>query len=324
MIDRAVRYRRSGYTLASSPRFAQLLPAAGPENFSALFFQDAVGLFGPNGAGKTTLIHTLLGFHPPSSGSARVLGHDVRRDLRSTRALIGYMPERDSFIAGMTAVRFVRMMAELSGLPRAKALERTHEALYSVGLGEVRYRTLETYSLGMKQRAKLAQALVHGPRLLFLDEPLNGLDPMARAEVTDLFRELAEQGCFLIISSHILHEVDVLADRVALLDGGYVVAEGEVDEVRLEMEEHPVQVLVRCNKAKQVASALFLQDHLVEVLLNDDGQGFLARTRKAGHFYQQLQEIVLSLEVDVRKVRLADSDVRVVYQYLIEGERGVG
>jgi len=147
---------------------------------------------------------------------------------------------------------------------------------------------------------------------------------MARAEVTDLFRELAEQGCFLIISSHILHEVDVLADSVALLDGGYVVAEGEVDEVRLEMEEHPVQVLVRCNKAKQVASALFLQDHLVEVLLNDDGQGFLARTRKAGHFYQQLQEIVLSLEVDVRKVRLADSDVRAVYQYLIQDERGVG
>ena len=200
----------------------------------------------------------------------------------------------------------------------------TWSALDRMSLTDAARRRVGGYSKGMRQRARLAQALAHNPQVMILDEPLNGLDPMARAEVTDLFREMAEKGCHLLISSHILHEVDVLADRVALIDGGYIVAEGEVDDVRVEMEEHPIQVLVRCDKAKEVASRLFLQDHLVEVLLNDDGQGFLARTRRAGHFYEQLQEIVLGLDVNVRKVRLADSDVRAVYQYLIEDERKFG
>ena len=172
----------------------------------------------------------------------------------------------------------------------------------------------------MRQRARVAQAIAHEPRVLVLDEPLNGLDPMARAEVTDLFREMAADGRHLLISSHILHEVDVLADRVALLDSGYVVAEGEVDDVRVEMEERPIQVLVRCDQANQVASALLLQNHLVEVVLNDDGGGFLARTRNSSHFYEQLQDIVLRERVKVRKVKVADSDVRAVYQYLIEEE----
>src|ERR1043166_8349109 len=122
-----------------------------------------IGLLGPNGAGKTTLIHTLLGFHSPTTGTARIFGRDIKKEAKQIRSLIGYMPERDSFIAGMSCVHFVRMMAELSGLPPAAALERAHEALFFVGLGEARYRAVETYSLGMKQLAKLAQAIVHGP-----------------------------------------------------------------------------------------------------------------------------------------------------------------
>ena len=137
----------------------------------------AIGLLGPNGAGKSTLINTLLGFYTPSSGTARIFGKDIRHEARTLRRLIGYMPENDSFIADMSGVRFVRMMAELSGLPPAEALERAHEAFFYVGLGEARYRNLGTYSLGMKQMAKLAQAIAHGPKLLFLDEPTNGLDP---------------------------------------------------------------------------------------------------------------------------------------------------
>jgi len=213
-----------------SVRFGRLEALSG---LSGSFSSRALGLLGPNGAGKTTLIHTLLGFHPPSSGSARVLGHDVRRDLRSTRALIGYMPERDSFIAGMTAVRFVRMMAELSGLPRAKALERTHEALYSVGLGEARYRTLETYSLGMKQRAKLAQALVHGPRLLFLDEPTNGLDPPAREQMVRLIRDIRDAGeVQIVLSSHLLRDVEQCCDDVLILKQGRIARHCNLDEER--------------------------------------------------------------------------------------------
>jgi len=148
----------------------------------------AIGLLGPNGAGKTTLIHTLLGFHPPSAGTAQIFGLDISDEAKQIRALIGYMPERDSFIAKMSAVHFVRLMGELSGLPSEAALERAHEALFYVGLGEARYRRLETYSLGMKQLAKLAQAIVHGPKLIFLDEPTNGLDPPARLRMIKLIR----------------------------------------------------------------------------------------------------------------------------------------
>ena len=195
---------------------------------------SCIGLLGPNGAGKTTLIHTLLGFHPPAAGGARVLGKDILRQPKTARSLIGYMPERDSFIAGMTGVRFVRLMAELSGLPSKQALERTHEALFYVGLGEARYRKLETYSFGMKQLAKLAQALVHGPRLLFLDEPTNGLDPPARRRMLDLIRDVRDSGqASIILSSHLLRDVEECCDEVLVLKEGRIATYCNLAEERL-------------------------------------------------------------------------------------------
>jgi ABC-2 type transport system ATP-binding protein len=185
----------------------------------------AIGLLGPNGAGKSTLLNTLLGFHKPSAGTARVFGHDVRTEARTVRGLIGYMPENDAFVASMSGVRHVRMMAELSGLPHAQALERAHEAFFYVGLGEARYRNLGTYSLGMKQMAKLAQAIVHGPKLLFLDEPTNGLDPPARARMIDLVQEIRNRGdLHLIISSHLLRDIEETCDQVLILRDGHVAA----------------------------------------------------------------------------------------------------
>jgi len=193
----------------------------------------AIGLLGPNGAGKSTLINTLLGFYTPVSGTARIFGKDIRTEARTLRRLIGYMPESDSFIADMTAVRFVRMMAELSGLPPAEALERTHEAFYYVGLGEARYRNLGTYSLGMKQMAKLAQAIAHGPKLLFLDEPTNGLDPAARVRMLKLIREIREtRDIHLIISSHLLRDVEECCEEVLILKDGRVAAYCDLEKER--------------------------------------------------------------------------------------------
>jgi len=183
---------------------------------------QVVGLLGPNGAGKTTLFNTILGFYPPSAGRARVLGRDVVAEAQELRGRIGYMPESESFIAGMSAVRFVRMMAELAGLPSRAALERAHEALFYVGLGEARYRKLETYSLGMKQLAKLAQAIAHGPELLLLDEPTNGLDPSARQRMLSLVREIAASGVRVILSSHLLRDVESCCDSVIVLKDGKV------------------------------------------------------------------------------------------------------
>ncbi len=193
----------------------------------------AIGLLGPNGAGKTTLIHTLLGFHKPSAGTARIFGKDIRSHAKEVRAWIGYMPERDSFIADMNCVHFVRLMAELSGLPASAALERAHEALFYVGLGEARYRKLGTYSLGMKQLAKLAQAIVHGPKLIFLDEPTNGLDPPARARMIELIREIRDSGhATVVLSSHLLRDVEECCDEILILKGGRIAAQCDLEEER--------------------------------------------------------------------------------------------
>ncbi|PYT08637.1 MAG: ABC transporter ATP-binding protein [Acidobacteria bacterium] len=193
----------------------------------------SIGLLGPNGAGKTTLLHTLLGFHRPSGGTARVLGRDIRTQAKEIRGMIGYMPENESFIPGMSAVRFVRLMAELSGLPPAAATERAHLALFTVGLGEARYRKLETFSPGMKQQAKMAQAIVHAPRLLLLDEPTNGLDPAARQRMIRLIREISDSGeVRLILSSHLLRDVEECCDEVLVLKEGRIAVTCNLEEER--------------------------------------------------------------------------------------------
>jgi ABC-2 type transport system ATP-binding protein len=203
----------------------------------------AIGLLGPNGAGKTTLIHTLMGFHPVTTGSAQLLGHDVATETRRIRSQVGYMPERDAFVAGMSGVHFVRLMGELSGLPSRVALERAHESLFYVGLGEARYRPMGGYSLGMKQMAKLAQALVHGPRLIFLDEPTNGLDPSGRQRMLELIRGIRDRGeTSIVLSSHLLRDVELVCDQVVVLKEGRIAttcdleAERRANRTFLELE----------------------------------------------------------------------------------------
>ncbi|MBK5290493.1 MAG: ABC transporter ATP-binding protein [Acidobacteriia bacterium] len=193
----------------------------------------AIGLLGPNGAGKSTLIQTLLGFHEPSGGRARVLGFDCHRQPKHVKARIGYMPENESLIADVTAVSFLRMMGELSGLPPEVALEKAHEVLFHVGLGEARYRTLGTYSLGMKQMAKLAQAIIHGPELVILDEPTNGLDPAARARMLKLIREMKDgHGMSVLLCSHLLRDVEEVCDEAVILQAGRIVHHADLEAER--------------------------------------------------------------------------------------------
>ncbi|MGE0362248.1 MAG: ATP-binding cassette domain-containing protein [Vicinamibacterales bacterium] len=203
------------------------------KDVTAQFPRGAVGLLGPNGAGKSTLLKALLGFIVPARGRMHVLGLDVAAAPIAIRSRIGYMPESDAHIPGMTAVAFVAYCGQLAGLPPADAMQRAHEVLYYVGLGEARYRTLETYSTGMKQRIKLAQALVHDPDLLFLDEPTNGMDPKGRDEMLDLIRDLAHnKGVNLILSSHLLPDVEFTCDHVVVMDKGRVATQGPIDAVK--------------------------------------------------------------------------------------------
>lgn len=209
----------------------------------------AIGLLGPNGAGKSTLIRTLLGFHKPSRGTARVLGFDCLHQRRRVLERIGYMPETDSFIASMTGVEFLRILGSLSGLPEQIALEKAHETLFHVGLGEARYRTLGAYSLGMRQMARLAQAIVHGPELVILDEPTNGLDPSARRRMLDLIRQMKQDhGMNVIVCSHLLADVEQVCDEVLILSNGAVVHHADLEaerranrrfvELEVEGEDH--------------------------------------------------------------------------------------
>ena len=200
---------------------------------SAAFPPGAVGLLGPNAAGKSTMLKALLGFVVPSQGQMRVLGLDVATSALDIRARLGYMPETDAHIPGMSAVAFVAYCGQLAGLPPADAMQRAHEVLYYVGLGEARYRNVETYSTGMKQRIKLAQALVHDPDLLFLDEPTNGMDPKGRDEMLELIRDLAHnKGVNVIVSSHLLPDIEFTCDHVVVMDKGAVATQGGLDAVR--------------------------------------------------------------------------------------------
>jgi ABC-2 type transport system ATP-binding protein len=192
-----------------------------------------IGLLGPNGAGKSTLINTLLGFYPPSAGTARIFGYDIRTQIKQIRSIVGYMPENDAFIANMTAVAFIRFMGELSGLPAEAALERAHEALFYVGLGESRYRKVGTYSLGMRQLAKLAQAIVHGPKLIILDEPTNGLDPPARQRMIRMIKEMREvHDLHIVLCSHLLRDVEEICEEVLILKDGRIVHYSNLEEER--------------------------------------------------------------------------------------------
>ncbi|MBI1851358.1 MAG: ABC transporter ATP-binding protein [Planctomycetes bacterium] len=267
----------------------------------------AVGLLGPNGAGKTTLIKTLLGLVAPSRGSASVLGLDARRDPRRIRQLIGYMPERDCHIAGMNAVNFVAYAGELTGMRRTDAFSRAHEALFYVGLEEARYRNVDTYSTGMKQRIKLAQALVHGPKIVLLDEPTNGMDPKGRDEMLALVKDIAtNKGIHVILSSHLLPDVETVCKHVVVLSRGKVLADDDIARLKAGAGDAFV-VRVKGDAAPFLARLVGL-GHAVTaattsegahrvVLRNGDGSDLLFRTaRESGVQIRHLIPETLSLE----------------------------
>ncbi len=277
------------------------------------------GLVGPNGSGKTTLMNLMTGLIRPTQGRVTVLGISPDRPEELFRK-VGYCAQFDSFPKGVTGFSFVYNTLRLHGLDDSESARLTFEALARVSMTEAANRKVAGYSKGMRQRIRLAQAIAHHPTVLVLDEPLNGLDPMARAESLELFQALGKEGLHVIISSHILHEVDKMSDQVILMSSGYVVAEGQIHAVRTEVKEHPMQILVRCSDPNLLASRVFAQDHVVEAKLVDDGKGVLVRTRDADAFYLLLNELVVKDNISLETVAPADDDVNSVYQYLIGSE----
>ena len=236
--------------------------------------EGAVGLLGPNGAGKSTLLRVLLGFLKPQRGEGRVLGRDIGFEQRQIRRYVGYMPEDDCLIPGMDAVSFTSFFGELSGMPRQEAMKRAHDVLFYVGLGESRYRLLETYSAGMKQRLKLAQAIVHDPRLLFLDEPTSNLDPQGRKEILELIQDItSKKDISVLICSHILSDIEAVCSDVVILNKGRLAAHGKIDELRR------------------------LDFRLYEMKVRGDGQRFIERIGRLGWPVETTEEGLLKVYV---------------------------
>jgi len=273
-------------------------------------------LVGPNGAGKSTLMNLMTGLLRPTRGSIKLLGIPTD-EPESLFRKVGYCTQFDSFPRGVTGREFITSFLLVHGFNRRQANDLAQLAIERVNLADAADRKVAGYSKGMRQRIRLAQSIAHQPAVLILDEPLNGLDPMVRSETIALFRKLASDGLHLIISSHILHEVDMMSDRVVLLNNGYIVAEGNIPGVRDEMQEHPMQILIRCDQPAKLASYVFAQDHVVEARLHEDRRGLFVKTRDADRFYLLLNHAVAEGEVNVESVAPVDDDLSAVYQYLI-------
>lgn len=278
-------------------------------------------LVGPNGSGKTTLMNLMCGLLKPSSGRISVLGTSSD-DPEAMFQKLGYCSQFDSFPRGATAREFVEFYLRVHGFTKQETREMANAALERVSLLEAADRKVSAFSKGMRQRVRLAQSIAHNPSVLVLDEPLNGLDPMARAEIIRLFRSLADAGIYLIISSHILHEVDMMSDSVVLLHNGYVVAEGEVRGVRDEIVEQPIQILIRCDRPQTLAAHLFHYESVVEARIHDDRYGLFVKTRRPDEFYLLLNKIITEKNLQIESVAPVDDDLSAVYQYLITSNGG--
>ena len=278
-------------------------------------------LVGPNGSGKTTLMNLMTGLLRPTRGRIHVLGIEPDQPEQLFRK-VGYCSQFDSFPGGLTGRQFIGSFLGVHGYNRREAEELSASALERVGLTDAADRKVAGYSKGMRQRIRLAQSIAHGPSVLILDEPLNGLDPMARAETINLFRRLATEGLHLVISSHILHEVDMMSDQVVLLNNGYVVAEGDIHGVRDEMDEHPMQILIRCDRPAVLAARVFEQGAVVEARLHTDAHGLFVKTRNPDEFYLLLNRVILETSLNVESIAPVDDDLSAVYQYLISAEGG--
>lgn len=275
-------------------------------------------LVGPNGSGKTTLMNLMTGLIHPDHGLIRIRGISPR-DPETLMRITGYATQYDTAPRWATGFTFITTGLLLFGCDRADAEKRAWHALERVSLTDAADRKVAGYSKGMRQRVRLAQAIAHDPEVLVLDEPLNGLDPLVRAETIALFREWANQGKHVIISSHVLQEVDLISDQVVLIANGMIIAEGTIRTVREEIQEHPSQYLIRCGDPSGVASLLFGEDHVTEIKLNDDRLGLLVMTRDRERFARALGRIALDGH-SIEAVVPADENVDALYEYLIGGE----
>ncbi len=275
------------------------------------------GLLGPNGAGKTTLLKLMTGQLKPSTGALTVFGESVWNNPQLNRRM-GLCPEQDAFYDRMSGLQFVASLAQLNGYSRQEAEARGIHAIGLVDLLDVQDKKIGAYSKGMRQRIKLAQALVHGPDALFLDEPLSGMDPIGRRKTIALIKELGTQGKTVIVSSHILHEIESMTNNILLINNGRILAEGDIHEIRELIDEHPHNVYVSCDKPRLLASILITYEDVASTKLNTEDGGIIIETVKPDDFYSRLPAIILENNITVEDLHSPDDNLQAVFQYLVK------
>jgi ABC-2 type transport system ATP-binding protein len=297
----------------TTKRYGEVL---GLNGFSAEFGPGITAFLGPNGSGKSTFFRVLTGQLRPDSGTLTVLGRDPWT-TRADSGNVGYCPEHPAVYGGMTPVEFVVYLLRLDGFSRSAAETRALETLATVGLAGVVDRRLRGFSKGMRQRVKIAQALAHDPPLLLLDEPLNGLDPLGRVQLLELFERLAASGHHLIVSSHVLYEVERLTEEIVMISNGRVLASGNVHRIREALDAHPHSIALRAKEPRRLAERLTAWEHVTAVELTDSDH-LLVRTRAPDTFYQDFPDLVLDHGLEVYEMSSPDDNLEAVFRFLSE------
>jgi ABC-2 type transport system ATP-binding protein len=280
-----------------------------------------VGLLGPNGAGKSTLMKMMVGLLRPSRGEVSVFGAQPF-ETAAARARIGYCPEHENLYDELSALEMVTYMAQLSGVPRGKSRAAAEHALEEMGLSDVRKRRVKGFSKGMKQRTKLAASLVHGPELLVLDEPLTGVDPLARSQIVERIGQAAARGVTVVVSSHVLYEIEAMTEEIIVIYRGQVLAEGNVYEIRKLIDKHPHRIRVECDRPREIGSTLAAADHVVRV--GFERGAVVLETADPDRCYSQIAEVVVAQKIAVRGLTSPDNNLGAVFDYLTGGAGGFG
>jgi len=287
----------------------------GLNTFTASFGSGITGLVGPNGAGKSTLFKLLIGQLRPNQGTVRLLGEDPWNNVRLMHRL-GYCPEHNQLYGWLTGQEFVATLLRLDGTPKAKAGTMAEAALKVVGLSAAAHRPTRTYSRGMRQRVKLAQALAHDPEVLILDEPLSGADPLGRVQILQTISDFAKDGGHVIMSTHVLYEIERITQNIVLIHNGKAIASGDIHAIRSLIDEHPHAVRLETSQPRQLAQALARMEHIVSFEL-PDAETLLVRTRKPDAFYKELPAVIADTKLEVRGLESPDDSLDAVFRYLV-------
>lgn len=280
-------------------------------------YTGITGLLGPNGAGKTTLIRLIMGLLRPDRGEIKVFGEHIWNNYLINHR-IGYCPDYDAFYETMTGFQFLVNMAMLNGFERSKAENRALELLNVVDMIDNKDKKTSAYSKGMKQRIKLAQSLLHDPDLILLDEPLSSMDPIGRHNTIELIRRLEQDGKSVIVSSHILHEIEAMTDNIILINNGRILAEGNVHEIRELIDRHPHNVYINCDKPRLLASILIQYDDIISANISKEDSSLIIETTKPDKFYSRLPDIILENKIKVENLHSPDDNLQAVFKYLLE------